>query len=64
MSPSDRTAYLKRCRLPYRKTWQELGEITPKGTTEAGYRAEAAIIKAIVDLAEKLLNTQPTKATQ
>ena len=55
MSPDDRAAYLKRCRQPLRKTWAQLGEITPKGTTEAGQRAEIAIASAITDLAENLL---------
>lgn len=55
MSAGDREAYLRRCRLPLRKTWAELGEISPKGTTEAGRRAELAIANAIVDLAEKML---------
>jgi hypothetical protein len=55
MSPGDRESYLKRCRLPLRKTWAEQGEISSKGTTDAGRKAELAIAKAIVDLAEKLL---------
>lgn len=55
MSPEDRAAYLKRCRLPLRKTWAEQGEISRKGTTEAGEKAELAISNAIVDLAERLL---------
>ena len=55
MSPDDREAYLKRCRLPLRKTWAELGGISAKGTTEAGQQAELAIANAITDLAEKTL---------
>ncbi len=55
MPEADRAAYLKRCRQPLRRTWAELGEITPKGTTEAGQRAEIAIAAAITDLAKSLL---------
>lgn len=55
MPAGDRESYLKRCRLPLRKTWAELGEISPKGTTEAGRKGETAIANSIVDLAEKLL---------
>jgi hypothetical protein len=62
MSPGDRAAYLKRCRLPLRKTWAELGGISPKGTTEAGQKAEQAIANAITDLAEKLLAGPPGAA--
>jgi hypothetical protein len=63
MSAGDRVSYLKRCRLPLRKTWAEQGEISPKGTTDAGRRGELAIANAIVDLAEKLL-ASPAKATR
>jgi len=62
MAPGDRESYLKRCRLPLRKTWAELGEISPKGTTDAGRKAELAISNAIVDLAEKLLASAPKPA--
>ncbi len=55
MPAADRGAYLKRCRQPLRRTWAQLGEITPKGTTEAGQRAEIAIAAAITDVAESLL---------
>jgi hypothetical protein len=63
MSPGDRGVYLERCRLPLRKTWRELGEISPKGTTEAGEQAEVAISNAIVDLAQRLL-AGPAKPPQ
>ncbi len=62
LSQNDREAYLKRCRLPLRKTWAELGGISPKGTTEAGQRAETAIANAITDLAEKILAGPPGAA--
>ena len=55
MQTADREAYLKSCRRSLRKTWAEIGEVSPKGTTEAGKRAETDIANAIVDLAEKLL---------
>jgi hypothetical protein len=56
LSPDDRASYLRRCRQPLRKTWAELGEISPKGTTEAGQKAEIALANAITNLAESLLN--------
>ena len=64
MSPADRDAYLKKCRLPMRKTWAQLGEISPKGTTEAGQRAEIDLANAIADLAEKTLAGSPGKAAK
>ena len=48
-----------RCRLPLRKTWAELGEISSRGTTDAGRKAELAINNSIVDLAEKLISEPP-----
>lgn len=56
MPSAEAAAYLKRCRLYLRKTWAELGEISRKGTTEAGRVAELAISNAIVDLAEKMIS--------
>jgi hypothetical protein len=64
MRHEERAAYLKRCRLPLRKTWAELGAISPKGTTEAGEKGELAISNAIVDLAEKLLANPSSPATK
>ncbi|MFY9748552.1 MAG: hypothetical protein WA891_02410 [Acidobacteriaceae bacterium] len=61
MSAGDRSAYLRRCRLPLRQTWAQLGAITPRGTTEAGQKAEVAIANAIVDWAESLLARPPQK---
>jgi hypothetical protein len=62
MAPEERDAYLKRCRLPLRKTWAELGEISPRGTTDAGRKAELAINNSIVDLVEKLTSELPQKS--
>lgn len=64
MPTADREAYLKNCRRSLRKTWAEIGEISPKGTTEAGKRAEIDIANALVDLAEKLLAAPAGEASK
>lgn len=50
MPAAERKAYLEQCRLPLRKTWAQLGEVSPRGTTVAGQRAELALAGAIVAL--------------
>jgi hypothetical protein len=40
----------------YKKTWAELGEITPKGQTDAGQTAEKMIAERIVTLIKEMLN--------
>ncbi len=55
MVAADRDSYLRRCRLPLRRTWAELGKISPRGTTEAGQIAEAEIAKVAVDQALEML---------
>jgi hypothetical protein len=39
----------------YHPTWAEIGEISPKGQTDAGQEAERLIAEAIVGLARELL---------
>jgi hypothetical protein len=40
----------------YKKTWNELGRISPEGQTEAGQEAERLLAQAIVDLVKELYN--------
>jgi hypothetical protein len=55
MSPGDSQILPEPLPPTAAKTWAGQGEISPKGTTEAGRKAEPAISNAVVDLAEKLL---------
>lgn len=58
MPVDDQRALLVKCRRLSRPTWAEIREISPRGTTEAGRRAERMIAEAIVDLAEELLRAR------
>ena len=50
----DRSQAVKPLRQPLRKTWGELHEISCKGQTEAGNRAERDIANALADVALEL----------
>lgn len=56
LAPDDRVTYLLGCRRPLHKTWAEMGEISPRGQTVAGLKAEGILAGAVVDLAQSLLN--------
>jgi len=58
--PADRrNSLLNSCRRPLRPTWAELGEISPRGQTEAGQQAEKLIADAIVDMVKGMLERPP-----
>jgi hypothetical protein len=55
MPSAQRHKLLNSCRKPLRKTWAQLGRISPEGQTEAGQKAERLIADAIVDFVGELL---------
>jgi hypothetical protein len=52
---------LLRASRPLRRTWAEIGAITPDGQTEAGNRAERLIGAAVAALCRELLSLAPGK---
>jgi hypothetical protein len=55
MDPVARQNLLMSAQSTFKPTWEELGEISKKGQTEAGQNAEKLIAQAIVDLTKSLL---------
>lgn len=60
MRPGAREKLLSEGMRTYKKTWKELGKISPEGQTDAGQEAERLIAQAIVDLVKELY-TMPTE---
>jgi hypothetical protein len=61
--PADeRARALRESRVPMRQRWDQIGEISRRGTTIAGQQAEVMIANRIVDLAEELLSGRPRAA--
>lgn len=58
MSAEMRVAYLADCRKTRRKTWEEAGRISREGTTVAGAAVEESVARAVVDLAERMLEVR------
>jgi hypothetical protein len=54
MPPSERQKLLNKGSHTYKPTWEQLGEISPKGQTSAGQKAEQMIADAIVNLVKEL----------
>jgi hypothetical protein len=46
---------VKKCKTTYKKTWAELGQITSKGQTTAGQKAEKMIASAVADLIKETM---------
>lgn len=63
MPSAQRQKLLSSCRRPLRKTWAQLGRISPEGQTEAGQQAERLIADAIVGLVEQLIKVIPGSGT-
>jgi len=61
MEPGPRQRLLGIGLQTYKKTWAELGRISPEGQTEAGQEAERLIAKAIVNLVKELYNLPAEK---
>jgi hypothetical protein len=53
---ANRNQINNEARLSFKKTWAQLGKITPQGQTEAGQKAEREIAIAIADLLQKLVS--------
>jgi Caspase domain len=54
MRPGTREKLLNEGMRTYKKTWVELGRISPEGQTDAGQEAERLIAQAIIDLVMEL----------
>lgn len=59
---SQRDSLPRTYRQPLRKTWAQLGRISPEGQTEAGQQAEMLIANAIVDMVRNHLGHPSTGA--
>lgn len=55
----ERQQLLQCARRPLRRTWREIGHITPEGQTEAGNEAERLLAAAVAGLAEELSALPP-----
>ena len=63
MSPQNRQNFLNSANKPLRPTWEELGEISANGQTDAGQKAEKLIAEEIITQVKVLL-ALPVKELQ
>ncbi|MFA6553261.1 MAG: hypothetical protein WCT27_02440 [Patescibacteria group bacterium] len=57
ISDAERANYCKKWSVPVYPTWAMNGEISDKGTTEAGYQTEQEIAKGLVGLVKEIVGT-------
>jgi hypothetical protein len=55
LDPQKREELLKRADQPLRRTWANLGEVSPGGQTEAGNKAERLVASSVVKLTKELI---------
>ena len=55
MRPTERQRLLQLGANTAKRTWREIGQITPEGQTEAGHTAELSIARSIVKLVRDLV---------